>query len=129
MPDRIATQIAVAVVVEGDAVLIGRRPDGVALAGLWEFPGGKIEPGESPEAAACRECLEETGMAVDVTGILDEQTHAYDHGTVHLHFVSCRVSSAATDPKPPFRWVKRDELKRYEFPAANANVIQQLLDR
>lgn len=52
--------IAIAVVQRGEQFLIGQRPLGVALAGLWEFPGGKVLPGESPEAAAVRECQEET---------------------------------------------------------------------
>src|SRR5437764_2006476 len=58
------TPIAVAVVEKDGHFLVGQRPEGVSLAGLWEFPGGKIEPGESPEAAAVRECLEETGVDV-----------------------------------------------------------------
>ena len=122
------SQIAIAVILNDDEVLIGQRPDGVALAGLWEFPGGKIEPGETPEDAACRECLEETGLAVEVTGTLDEQLHTYDHGTVHLHFFSCQTVDGSAAPKPPFRWVKCADLRQYEFPVANAHVLRQLVD-
>ena len=62
MSDTLATPIAIAVVLHNDCVLIGVRPAGATLAGLWEFPGGKIEAGETPNEAAERECLEETGL-------------------------------------------------------------------
>src|SRR5947209_7478611 len=63
-----STQIAIAVVEQDGRFLVGRRPAGVPLAGLSEFPGGKIEPQETAEAAAVRECFEETGIVVEVTG-------------------------------------------------------------
>lgn len=57
------TPIAIAVVQHADQFLIGQRPAGLVLSGYWEFPGGKIQLGETPEAAAVRECLEETGLS------------------------------------------------------------------
>src|SRR5437764_1460518 len=84
------TQIAIAIVEYDDRFLIGQRPPGVALAGLWEFPGGKIEPGETPAAAAVRECLEETTLNVSVAGEYPDVVHQYDHGRLHIHFLKCR---------------------------------------
>jgi mutator protein MutT len=122
-----ATPIAIAVVEQEGRFLIGQRPPGVALAGLWEFPGGKIEPGESAEAAAARECLEETGIVVEPLFRYPEREHAYAHDHVHLIFVACRPTSGALGPpREPFRWVEREKLGEYEFPAANAEILVHL---
>ena len=124
------TRIAVAVVEHDGQFLIGQRPAGVALAGLWEFPGGKVEPNESVSAAAERECLEETGLAVVAERELPKVTQQYAHGLVEVAFIACRLAQASTkDPamlRPPFRWVARNELARYEFPAANAEIVAQI---
>ena len=122
-------EIAIAVVLRGDQVLIGQRPAGVALAGLWEFPGGKVEPGETPAQAAERECREETGLSVTAVGEYPQVEHSYQHGDVRLHFMKCELCAAPNDstPRAPFRWVPRTELTNYEFPAANRALIQQLL--
>ena len=81
------TPIAVAVVEHRGKYLIGRRPEGAALAGLWEFPGGKVEPGESPADAARRECLEETGLDVVVGAPYPEVVQQYDHDRVRSAFL------------------------------------------
>ncbi|WP_425616521.1 (deoxy)nucleoside triphosphate pyrophosphohydrolase [Anatilimnocola sp. NA78] len=120
------TQIAIAVVQYNDRFLIGQRPEGVALAGLWEFPGGKIHPGETAEDAAVRECLEETGLVVEPLFPYPQHQHAYAHATVQLHFIACRPADAAAIPLAPFRWVPRSELNQHEFPAGNAELLKQL---
>jgi mutator protein MutT len=127
MANESITPIAIAVVVDGDNVLVGQRPEGVVLAGLWEFPGGKIESSESPADAAVRECLEETGLVVTTTGMLDQTQHTYAHGTLHLHFIVCELINRTAKLKPPFRWIKCQDLGQYEFPAANAAVVQNLI--
>jgi mutator protein MutT len=120
-------KVAIAVVEQNGCFLIGQRPEGVPLAGLWEFPGGKILPGETAEAAAVRECLEETGLAVENVLHLSSVNHAYEHGTLRLEFIACRpVNGPHTKPTSPFRWVPRGELLKYEFPAANAAVLKLL---
>ena len=123
------TEIAVAVVRHGGNVLIGRRPQGAALAGLWEFPGGKVEPGETPAAAAVRECREETGLAIEVVAAFPSCDHHYRHGRVRLNFLDCRVQGLAAEPHSPFLWVAVDRLAQYEFPAANAQVLAILADQ
>jgi 8-oxo-dGTP diphosphatase len=122
------TPIAIAVVEHEGRFLIGQRPPGVPLAGLWEFPGGKIEIGETPEQAAVRECLEETGVQVESLFRYPEQTQDYSHGSVHLIFVACRPTAAASDmPRMPFQWVPQSDLRRYEFPLGNRGLLHLLL--
>jgi 8-oxo-dGTP diphosphatase len=125
--DRRPTLIAIAIVQRGEEFLIGQRPPGVALAGLWEFPGGKVQPGESPEEAAVRECAEETGLAVIARFRYPEQLQDYDHGRVHLHFVHCEPIDPTEPPLAPFGFVPRSELRKYEFPAGNRVLLDQLL--
>lgn len=122
------TRIAIAVVEHDDRFLIGQRPEGVPLAGLWEFPGGKIEPEETAEQAAVRECREETGLVVEPLFRYPHTAHEYAHGAVELEFVACGlVSGERVEPQPPFRWVERGELAQYEFPQANRELIRRLL--
>jgi len=124
------TPIAIAVVEHEGQFLIGQRPAGVALAGLWEFPGGKIEPSESPESAAVRECVEETGLIVEPLYRFPDRVQHYEHDRVELFFIACRLSPA-TQPPPhePFRWVPRVRLQDYQFPAGNTALLELLVQR
>jgi 8-oxo-dGTP diphosphatase len=122
-----ATPIAIAVVEHAGQLLIGQRPPGVALAGLWEFPGGKIEPDETPEAAAVRECLEETGLAVEPLFRYPEHMQQYDHDLVRLYFIACRLADGRpSEPREPFCWAALATLGNYEFPVGNAELLKQL---
>ncbi len=121
-----ATLVAVAVVEHDGQFLVGIRPPGVPLAGFAEFPGGKVLLGESPEAAAVRECFEESGIVVDTDGAYLSVKHQYDHGLLHIHFIRCRLrdsSGGNQHPKTGFGWVDATELSRLKFPAANAKLI------
>jgi 8-oxo-dGTP diphosphatase len=126
-------EIAVAVVEHEGRYLIGLRPAGVPLAGLWEFPGGKLEPGETPAAAAERECLEETGLRVRAGAAYPLVEQQCTHGLLRLHFFACALIDAPSLasqswPAVPerFRWVIAEELGDYEFPAANAGLLEVL---
>lgn len=121
-----ATHIAIAVVEHEGRYLIGRRPEGVPLAGLWEFPGGKVHPGETAEQAAARECLEETGLEVAVGEPYPAVVHQYSHGKVALEFFACRPLDPPQTPKAPFRWVLARDLGDYEFPEANGGLVDYL---
>lgn len=99
------------------------------LAGLWEFPGGKVQPNESPDEAAVRECREETGLTVVVVEKYSDVVQQYDHDRVHLYFFACRP----VDPTPPtpagYRWVTALELRDFPFPRANEGLIAMLAAR
>ena len=122
-----ATPIAIAVVEQDGRFLIGQRPPDVPLAGYWEFPGGKIEPGETSEAAAVRECLEEAGIAVEALFQYPPHVEPYRHGSVQLHFIGCRPLSLTQTPTNRFQWVARHDLGNYEFPAGNRALLQTLV--
>lgn len=129
-------RIAVAVVRRGNEYLIGQRPPGVPLAGLWEFPGGKVHSGETPAQAAMRECREETGLDVTIVDALALVRHSYPHGELELHFYACEPAAGsavaphgATAPRGGFQWTSVKRLAQCEFPAANAQVIAQLIAR
>lgn len=122
------TPIAIAVVEHEGRFLIGQRPEGKPLAGLWEFPGGKVEAGETPAEAAARECLEEVGVRVRVGSQYPEVVQQYDHDRVHLHFFRCALAAGVTptDVAAGYRWVAPAELPAHEFPKANAALIALL---
>jgi 8-oxo-dGTP diphosphatase len=118
------TQIAVAVVVAEGRVLVGRR-SAVAIdaPGLHEFPGGKVEPGEPPESAAVRECLEEVGLAIRVRRRLDAIRAESSSGPTDVLFFVAEPTDAALAPRPPFEWRRVAALEAGAFPPANASVI------
>jgi 8-oxo-dGTP diphosphatase len=119
-------EIAVAVVERDGEYLIGLRPEGMPLAGFWEFPGGKVAPDETPEKAAIRECLEETGLEVRVTGSYPPVLHEYPHARVRLSFISCAAVQQRQPLPARFHWVAVGDLHKYTFPPANDSLLRQL---
>ncbi|MEM6335987.1 MAG: A/G-specific adenine glycosylase [Bacteroidota bacterium] len=112
-------------------LLINRRPEDAMLGGLWEFPGGKREPGE-PLAETCRrELQEELGIEVEVTAPFYRLDHAYSHFKITLHAFRCRLVSGTpkTTTGMPIRWVTPAELDDYAFPRANRRLIEELQRR
>lgn len=120
--------IAVAVVRHEGQVLIGQRPAGVELAGLWEFPGGKVQAEETLEQAAIRECLEETELTIRILRTETDVTHHYDFGLVKIRFFAAEPVNPEHAPRTPFRWVPISELPNYPFPPANAVVLEYLAE-
>ena len=106
--------------------LIGQRLPPAPLPGLWEFPGGKLEPGETLVAAAARECFEETGIAIEVGEEFMRIAHDYEHARVELHFFRARPTGARKPSSENYRWVPRADLARFDFLPANAPLIAQL---
>ncbi|MDQ7039796.1 MAG: A/G-specific adenine glycosylase [Rhodothermus sp.] len=113
---------------EAEAVLIQRRPEHGLLGGLWEFPGGKREPGESLEAACARELYEELGVQVAVGPCLAKVRHAYTHFRVTLYAFRCTLKAGEPCSRTglPLRWVPLNELDRYAFPRANRRLIERI---
>jgi mutator protein MutT len=124
-----ALLIAVAVVEDAGRFLIGLRLPGGPLAGYWEFPGGKVQPGETPPAAAARECLEETGLEVSIGPALATVPFAYDQALVKLHFFAARPLRAVAALPARFRWVPAGALGEYTFPPANRGLLELLARR
>jgi mutator protein MutT len=121
-------EVAAGLVFRDGRLLITQRPAGGHLPGLWEFPGGKREPGESFEQALHRELMEELGIEVEVQDRIESITHSYPEKTVQLEFFRCAWKRHEPQALgcPAFRWASRDELVRYEFPAADARLLQRL---
>lgn len=121
------TRIAVAVVLRRGHVLVGRRCiDALDAAGFDEFPGGKVDPGEPPSAAAARECLEETGIAVRVGDLLDRAVGTARSGPIDVLFYAAEPLDDRAEPTAPFAWVPVADLAALRFPAANAGVLARL---
>ncbi|HEX7375906.1 MAG TPA: (deoxy)nucleoside triphosphate pyrophosphohydrolase [Pirellulales bacterium] len=118
-------QIAVALVERDGCYLVGRRPEGLPLAGLWEFPGGKVKAAETPEEAAVRECQEEAEIAIRVRRLYDVVDYDYEHAALRLYFFACEVIGPAWEPKPPFQWLAAAELAGLKFPPANEAILRR----
>ena len=122
------TIVVTAAVVERDgAFLVTRRLKGTHLAGTWEFPGGKCEPGEPLEACLWREIREELGARCSVGSEIFSITHDYTERRIELHFYACTLLD---DPVPllgqEMRWVPRHQLTELEFPPADDELIRKL---
>lgn len=120
--------IALALVARNGRWLVARRHANVHLGGMWEFPGGKMEPGESPADAAMRELLEECDVRADYECLLDPVFCEYDIRTVMLHPVICRWRSGEAKPlgSAECRWVTLDELSTLAMPPVNATIVDGL---
>lgn len=112
----------------GQILIDRRKPEGL-LGGLWEFPGGKVEPGETIEACIQREILEELGIMVAVGDRLITVDHAYSHFRVTLHVHHCRYVSGTPQPIEcdEVRWVELADLSSFPFPKANVQIIDALV--
>ena len=119
--------VVAAVIERDDAFLVTRRQAGVHLAGLWEFPGGKIDPAESHGEALRREMREELDTDVEVRDLVLRTTHAYPERRVTLYFYRCALVG---HPRPllgqEMRWIPRDELATLGFPPADEELIRRL---
>ena len=123
--------VTAGVIRKDDRVLIARRPPGDALEGLWEFPGGKIEKGESSETCLARELHEELGIVVRVGRHLGSNTHAYPDKTVELLFFEVALVEGTPHPHEHdcMAWVTIPELSQYTFAPADVPFVEELLRR
>lgn len=128
MDNKRIIEVVGAIIKDGERYLVGQRAAHKSQGGLWEFVGGKIEPGETPEQALARECREELDIEIENECIVDSVVHEYPEKTIRLTLISCT-------PKPGFvprpnehesiRWVTKDEMREMDFAAADKELIQK----
>ena len=121
--------VVAAIIEDDDRFLLTRRQKGVHLEGLWEFPGGKINAGETHANALARELREELDVDVDVRELRFHTTHDYDDRVVTLYFYQCELRGT---PRPmlgqQMKWVPRAELAMLGFPPADTELIRVLTE-
>jgi len=124
--------VAVALIDADDRVLIARRPEGKPMAGLWEFPGGKVGPGETPEEALIRELNEELGIDVTENCLAPFAfaSHPYESFHLLMPLFVCRVWDGTVTSREgqAFKWVRPDRLSEYEMPPADEPLRAMLRD-
>jgi 8-oxo-dGTP diphosphatase len=124
---------AVALVDRDGRILIAQRPEGKSLAGLWEFPGGKINDGETPEFALCRELEEELGIEVRECCFspIAVASHSYEDFHLLMPLFACRMwtGTPRSLEGQALKWVMPNELYDYPMPPADIPLIAQLIDR
>jgi 8-oxo-dGTP diphosphatase len=124
--------VAAAVLIEGGRVLLTQRKAGTHLAGAWEFPGGKVEPGEDPRQALRRELAEELGIDATAGEILDVTFHRYEDAGKAVLLMFFEATRVAGSPEPraldvaAFKWAGKDDLDPARFPAADVAVLKKV---
>ncbi len=123
---------AVALIDVDGRILLAQRPEGKSMAGLWEFPGGKVEPGETPEAALIRELDEELGINTwqSCLAPLTFASHGYDDFHLLMPVFACRKWEGTPQPKEgqTLAWTRVGELRNYPMPPADIPLIAMLRD-
>jgi 8-oxo-dGTP diphosphatase len=131
-PVRVVLVAAVALIDADGRVLLAQRPPGKSMAGLWEFPGGKVEPGETPETALIRELQEELGIDTHAACLapLTFASHAYPDFHLLMPLFACRRWQGIPQPREGQRlaWVRSDGLAKYPMPPADLPLIPMLRD-
>jgi 8-oxo-dGTP diphosphatase len=114
-----------AVIIRDGLVLCAQRGEGGSLAGLWEFPGGKIEPGESPADALEREIAEELDCTIEVGDLITTTAHEYEFGTVNLTTFYCRLVSGSptTSEHAAINWLRPADLTTIEWAPADVPAV------
>jgi A/G-specific adenine glycosylase len=124
-------QVSAAVIRRGGKTYIQKRIQGGLMGGLWEFPGGKLEQGETPEDCLLREIREELGVDVLIRQKLMTIKHSYTRFRVTLHVYLCRLPSGRLRPSccEEWRWASTEEILAYPFPAANVKILNYLTEQ
>jgi 8-oxo-dGTP diphosphatase len=122
--------VSAGVLIEHARVLLTQRKAGTHLAGAWEFPGGKVEPGEDPRDALTRELREELGIETAVHEVIDVTFHRYPERAVLLLFYRARRLPRSPEPRAldiaGFRWALADELDPSAFPPADVSILERV---
>ena len=125
------TEVVAALIWEGGKFMICQRPERKARGLLWEFVGGKVEPGETKEQALVRECREELGITVAVGEVFTEVTHVYPDLTVHLTLFDARIAEGKPQllEHKNLRWITPDEIGSYGFCPADEAILKKIKER
>ena len=123
------TVVAAVITDEVGRVLLAKRPQGTHMAGLWEFPGGKVEDGESYSEALVRELDEELGVLVEVGRPMTFAVHTENDLEILLLFFSASIAAGVPAPREgqEIRWVRPDEIKGYPMPPADDEAVEMLV--
>ena len=122
------TEVVAALIWDGDRFMICQRPPEKARGLLWEFVGGKVEPGETREQALIRECQEELAITVAVQDVFMEVDHVYPDLTVHLTLFNASIAEGTPQKieHNDLRWITVDEIDEYEFCPADEEILRRL---
>jgi 8-oxo-dGTP diphosphatase len=131
-PKRLILVVACALIDADGRVLLAERPEGKSLAGLWEFPGGKLEAGETPENCLIRELEEELGIVTKAACLapLSFASHAYETFHLLMPLYICRRFEGTPTPREgqKLKWVRPRELRSFPMPPADEPLVAALLD-
>lgn len=126
MSDGFIEVVAAVVTIDG-SVLLCQRHDGPHLPLLWEFPGGKVDPGETPQAALTRELREELDVAAWIGQLIAEVEHHYPEKSVRIRFFSAEIEGSPRSlVHRAVRWIDIADLGDYDVPPANQSVVERL---
>ena len=125
------TEVAAALIWDGNKFMICQRPAHKARGLLWEFVGGKVEPGETREQALVRECREELAVTVSVGEVFMEVVHEYPDLLVHLTLFNAAITEGVPQKieHNDIRWITVDEIPNYRFCPADDEILQRLMER
>lgn len=120
--------VTAAILIQANRILIARRPSDDRLAGLWEFPGGKLETGETPRACLKRELLEEFGIQARIGPFFDETEYHYDHLSIRLLVYQAEIESGELRPRvhDAVRWVTPAQMSGFHFAPADRPIVTRL---
>ena len=123
-------EVVAALIWDGEKFMICQRPENKARGLLWEFVGGKVEPGESKEEALIRECREELGVTLSVGDVFTDVTHTYPDITVHLTLLNAVISGGTPQKLEhnDIRWITRAEIPDYDFCPADVEILEKLME-
>ena len=124
------TEVVAALIWQGDKFMICQRPAHKAMGLLWQFVGGKVEPGETKQQALVRECQEELAVTVTVGDVFFEVTHVYPDLTVHLTLFRAAIMTGVPQKLEhnDIRWITVAEIPQYHFCPADEPILQKLRD-
>jgi len=130
MGKEIITEVVAALIWDKDKFMICQRPEHKARGLLWEFVGGKIEPGEKKEEALIRECREELAITLSVGDAFMDVVHQYPDITIHLTLFNAKIAQGVPQKLEhcDIRWITPDEIPEYEFCPADKEILKKIME-